>query len=452
MRSDIDFDPPTPVEVIQTRKRVIRWLVIAALILLGLYYLIFVNQYVIAYKDDLEHFKHGSIGSEPENGLPYLVFRALPVMYRDQLGPGGYRKLGFLYETPGDDLPIGVSRRIVDGVERVWLNCAVCHVGTYRLSETDAPTYLYGAPSNNLRLFEFINFLLKVGDDPGFSADALIAAIDSPEVGGRFNVFQEALYRQIVFPRVQSALQGLGKTLSFVHRQADWGPGRVDTFNPYKAIQFGMPLDKAHIADWQLNASSDYPSIWSQRGRVGMNLHWDGNNSSVQERDLSAALGAGVTPTTVDRPGIARVEHWIWDLAPPSFPAAIDDRATRGSTQHIAPTVTACVIRFRARTATTAIASRDSARSRLSIRSGLTPGVGPPTRRNSPPRRICYSRATHGASRISARPTATPINHLTPSGRARPTYTTALCQPCGIYSSRRLADPSSGIAAPISST
>jgi hypothetical protein len=330
MRSDIDFDPPTPVEVIQTRKRVIRWLVIAALILLGLYYLIFVNQYVIAYKDDLEHFKHGSIGSEPENGLPYLVFRALPVMYRDQLGPGGYRKLGFLYETPGDDLPIGVSRRIVDGVERVWLNCAVCHVGTYRLSETDAPTYLYGAPSNNLRLFEFINFLLKVGDDPGFSADALIAAIDSPEVGGRFNVFQEALYRQIVFPRVQSALQGLGKTLSFVHRQADWGPGRVDTFNPYKAIQFGMPLDKAHIADWQLNASSDYPSIWSQRGRVGMNLHWDGNNSSVQERDLSAALGAGVTPTTVDRPGIARVEHWIWDLAPPSFPAAIDDRATRG--------------------------------------------------------------------------------------------------------------------------
>src|SRR6516162_4768782 len=226
MRPEIDLDPPTPVEVIQARKRIIRWLVIAAAILLALYYLIFVNQYVVAYKDDLDHFKHGSIGSETANGLPYLVFRALPVMYG--LGPQGYQKFGFLYETPEDDLPIGVSRRVVDGVERVWLNCAVCHVGTYRLSKTDKETtYLYGAPSNNLRLYEFITFLMNVGNDPGFNADAMIAAINSPEVGGHLNFFEEALYRKIVFPRVQDALQALDTTLGFVRRQKDWGPGRV---------------------------------------------------------------------------------------------------------------------------------------------------------------------------------------------------------------------------------
>ena len=269
MRPEFDFDPPTPVEGIQARKRIIRWIVITALILLGLYYLIFVNQYVVAYKDDLDHFKHGSIGSETANGLPYLVFRALPTMYPGDFAKGDYRKFGFLYELDGDDLPIGVSRRIVDGVERVWLNCAVCHVGTYRLSKEDAPNYIYGAPSNNLRLYEFIAFLMKVGSDPGFNADAMIEKINSPEVGGRLNVFQEAFYRHIVFPRVQGALQDLGKTLSFVHRQADWGPGRVDTFNPYKAIQFGMPLDQAHITDEELNGSSDYPSIWGQRGRGG---------------------------------------------------------------------------------------------------------------------------------------------------------------------------------------
>ena len=31
-----------------------------------------------------------------------------------------------------------------------------------------------------------------------------------------------------------------------------------------------------------------------------MHLHWDGDNDSVDERNLSAALGAGVTPVTVD--------------------------------------------------------------------------------------------------------------------------------------------------------
>jgi Cytochrome C oxidase, cbb3-type, subunit III len=325
----MDYDPPTPAERILARKRLIRWIVIGALILLGIYYLVFVNQYTVAYKDDTEHFKHGSIGSEVANGIPYWVFRALPVIYKEDLGPSGYRKFGLLYDPPDADLPLGFSRRIVDGVERVWLNCSVCHIGTYRLSATDPTKYIYGAPSNNLRLQELIKFLLKVGADPGFNADTLIAAINSPEVGGHLNFFEEAIYRYIIFSRVQSALLDLAQRLSFINRQQDWGPGRVDTFNPYKAIQFGQSLDENHISDEALNGASDYPSIWRQRPREGMNLHWDGNNSSVAERDLSAALGAGVTPTTVDRRAIGRIENWMWDLPAPPFPerSAIDRAA-----------------------------------------------------------------------------------------------------------------------------
>ena len=164
----MDYDPPTPSERILARKRLIRWIVIGAVVLFGIYYLVFVNQYTVAYKDDTEHFKHGSIGSEVANGIPYWVFRALPVIYKEDLGPGGYRKFGLLYDPPDADLPLGFSRRIVDGVERVWLNCSVCHIGTYRLSATDPTKYIYGAPSNNLRLQELIKFLLKVGADPGF--------------------------------------------------------------------------------------------------------------------------------------------------------------------------------------------------------------------------------------------------------------------------------------------
>ena len=96
------------------------------------------------------------IGSEIANGLPYWVFRALPVLYQEELGSAGYRSFGFLYESEDADLPIGVSRRIVSGIERVWLNCAVCHVGTYRETVDGEPVKLYGAPSNNLRLFAFI--------------------------------------------------------------------------------------------------------------------------------------------------------------------------------------------------------------------------------------------------------------------------------------------------------
>ena len=42
-----------------------------------------------------------------------------------------YVSLGFLYE-PGKDLPIGVSRRNTQGLDRVFLNCAICHAGSVR--------------------------------------------------------------------------------------------------------------------------------------------------------------------------------------------------------------------------------------------------------------------------------------------------------------------------------
>src|SRR5206468_6178272 len=55
-----------------------------------------------------------------------------------------------------------------------------------------------------------------------------------------------------------------------------------------------------------------------------MHLHWDGNNSSLEERNRSAALGAGVTPPTLDRANMKRVEDWILTLAPPPYPYPID--------------------------------------------------------------------------------------------------------------------------------
>ncbi len=72
-----DNDRKTPVEIAVARHRR-WWLAIVVLLLLALvYYLVFVNQYVVAFKSQSEHFMHGSIGSETATGPPYWVFKAL---------------------------------------------------------------------------------------------------------------------------------------------------------------------------------------------------------------------------------------------------------------------------------------------------------------------------------------------------------------------------------------
>ena len=58
--------------------------------------------------------------------------RALVLLLGVVLGGAGLvlfqRSLGFLFE-PGHDLPVGMSRRRQLGIDRVFLNCAVCHSG-----------------------------------------------------------------------------------------------------------------------------------------------------------------------------------------------------------------------------------------------------------------------------------------------------------------------------------
>src|SRR5688500_14103873 len=109
-----------------------------------------------------------------------------------------------------------------------------------------------------------------------------------------------------------------------------WGRGRVDTFNPYKAIQFNWDLNR--LPSSELLGASDFPSLWNQAPREGMDLHWDGDNDSVDERNLSAGLGAGITPVTVDHAGLKRVRDWIWTLPPPKYPYQVDTaRAAEGA-------------------------------------------------------------------------------------------------------------------------
>jgi hypothetical protein len=307
----------------------------------------FTSESPVVYDNIEEHFKHGSIGSEPANGLPYWIWKALPVMFPEKLPDKslvsydpkqsellyrkGYESLGFLFEE-GRDLPIGLSQRQARGIDLVWLNCAVCHTGTMRESLTAKHQLLPGAPSNNMRLYDFIQFLRAAALDNRFNPDFVMEKIQ--QVGGNLSFIDRLIYRYFVVGRVRTALLKLRSQLAYMDRQYDWGPGRVDTFNPYKVLQFNFPMDNLPLEE--LNGSAEYPSIWNQRPRQGMNLHWDGDNSLVQERNLSAALGAGVTPVTVDRAAIGRIEEWLWNLPAPRYPKLAEvDQAKAAAGQEL---------------------------------------------------------------------------------------------------------------------
>ena len=172
-------------------------------------------------------------------------------------------------------------------------------------------------PSNNLDLYRFIRFVLEAGADERLSPDTLIPAMQRP--GAKLGLIEQQVSMWYVIPRLREGfIQRRSRLLPFLAEQPPWGPGRVDTFNPYKLVQMKMPL--APSRPDERNGATDFPSIFNQRPREGMHLHWDGNNTSLAERNLSAALGAGVTPESVDHDAIERVAAWLGDLQPPRSP------------------------------------------------------------------------------------------------------------------------------------
>jgi mono/diheme cytochrome c family protein len=277
--------------------------------------------HVTAQDDILSHFKYGSVGTEETVGLPYAIFRVLPVLFADKLPkrPGeGYEKLGFIYEkNPPHGLPIGTTY-FDDRVTLVGLNCATCHTGTVRESATSPRQIVPGMPAHQMDLQGYANFLTACARDPRFNADTLIEAIRKQDPD--FSWLSSVLYRFIVIKRTRDGILERAEQNSWFEARPPQGPGRVDTFNPYKRIfNFDMNADKSV-------GTVDLPPLFNQRIRQGMWLHWDGNNNAVEERNKSAAIGAGATEDSLDLPSLDRVAQWALDLKPPAFPAARIDR------------------------------------------------------------------------------------------------------------------------------
>ncbi len=285
----------------------------------------------VTYATPEEHFKYGSTGGERLSGFPYWIWQVLPALFPEYL-PGGkylpetpYAPMGFIYES-GKALPIGVSQRNVQGMDRVFLNCAVCHVGTWRAKPEHKPNVVLGMGANTVDLQQFERFLFQCVTDERFTPNRILTAIET--IGGKLDRFDEEALRNLGVYLMRDRVLLLRDRFSFMDREPDSGPGRVDTFNPPKVLM-NFPMHKVPEREWVGNC--DLPSIWLQRPREGMWLHWDGNCNRVQERNRSAAFGTGAQPPSLDRPLMKRVENFIMDATPPAFPFPIDQtKAARG--------------------------------------------------------------------------------------------------------------------------
>jgi Cytochrome c len=287
---------------------------LAALSLVGVLGVVWLHRDVPeSHGDVVAEFKYGSIGADERAGVPYWIWRVLPLVFPEYLPdrPGdGYARLGFIYEPGSPERPIGTSVRD-SPIARVGLNCAACHTGTVRDSADGAAQIVYGMPAQGLNAQGYYRFLFAAARDSRFNSDVLLAAIR--QVNPDFSWWEGLIYQYVAIPTTRAELLDLADRLTWFDQRPPIGPGRVDTSSWYRAV-LGMPTENTV-------GSVDLPAIWNQRPRENMAGEWDGSNASLDERARAATIAAGAMPDTLDDAAVQRVRDWIIDLPPPTFPS-----------------------------------------------------------------------------------------------------------------------------------
>ncbi|MDA0735342.1 MAG: c-type cytochrome [Chloroflexi bacterium] len=283
---------------------------------------------------DEAYFKYGTIGIEPTAGIPFWIWVVLPEVFPDLLpGPGGYESLGVIQEA-GQATPIGFPIQNIGAFPRVGLNCAICHTSAYRSSaDTPEPVIVLGGTSQGFDVLSYQRFLFNAAADPRFNADVLLPKI--AEANPDFSWFEQQFYRFLVIPGTKDALLETSSNWEWSYRNPDWGPGRIDPFNPVKFGILEQPVDDTI-------GNSDMLSIWNMQLREGMALHWDGLNTNLTEVVLSSAIGDGTTPRHLDLDTMARLKTFLEGLAPPEYPFTIDSQLAAEGQQVFNANCSAC--------------------------------------------------------------------------------------------------------------
>ena len=243
------------------------FLLLALLILIpGIALIYLANRFLqdrpVTYEGIEEHFKYGSTGGERESGFPYWIFQAMPQVCAQHLPGPGYGSLGFIYE-PDKDLPIGMRKRRHQGIDRVFLNCAVCHTSTVRTALRLRARSCTGDARAPLRsAWRFEKFVFDCVARSKNSAANIVIADDRSHQRRGSSLLDRYLVYPVAIALMRERMLMLHGRFGFVFQQPDWGPGRVDTFNSAKVP---VQLADGQLPEQELIGASDFPSIWNQR-------------------------------------------------------------------------------------------------------------------------------------------------------------------------------------------
>ncbi len=278
-------------------------------------------------------FNHGSIGNEETQGIPYWIWRVLPQVFPDLLpnGGDGYAAFGVHWQR-GAELPVGFSKMTLGVVPRIAPNCAFCHQGSYRLSP-DMPAQLVSAgPGTRVDVQAYLRFLSRAGQDARFTPARLMQEINAI---ADLPLWERALYRFALIPATRKALGELASDFQWTQTRPDWGPGRIDPFNPVKFANLALPDDGTI-------GNSDMMPLWAL-GPIASDgdgiraMHWDGLMTDLHETVVAGAIGDGMTwqSHARTRANLARMEEFARLQSPPPSPFRSD--LAPGNPFHVDP-------------------------------------------------------------------------------------------------------------------
>ena len=278
---------------------------------------------VTDFDDEVDQFHYGSIGNDGATGVPFAIWAVLPEVFPDLMpGDGGYADFGFLYDGrgPAPEVPIGFSRARV-GVDRMAINCAFCHTTRVRTAPDAEPEIVVAGTSNTYDVQAYIRFLAAVAEDDRFTAANLVPAMAER---GDIPWLERQLHRLLLVRMTRRELQQLGEDYAWMGGRTEWGPGRIEPFNPVKFTMLGLPVDDTI-------GVSDMMPVWNLDAREAIRadgaLHWDGLSTSIPEVVLSSALGDGMVAEEYSPERLARIETFLRELPPPPSPFSPDPAA-----------------------------------------------------------------------------------------------------------------------------
>jgi len=336
-------------------RRRLFWLIILALVLV-LGATMWSHRFGVPedFSDTAAEYKYGSIGSDHPMAMapvPYWIWKVLPDILppADVIAKGmgptngrtGYDAFGLVTEPAMEkprnfvqgqtvfERPIGFSRRRVFGIDFVGVNCAFCHLSTIR-GEAQAPQQIVlGGTGNTINIEQFFLYMFGAMGDPRFNADTVMPAVMAAarKQNADLGLFERLVYRFIAIPLIPKLLASRESAyFDFISaknpdRLPNFGPGRVDTWAVYKRLYVDPPQRV------KVEGIVDFPPIWNGRARAGMQMHWDGNTSVFEERNIVSALAViGERLDYLDFPRVTRIAEFAEGLLPPRYADRIPEK------------------------------------------------------------------------------------------------------------------------------